>query len=165
MKTLLVRVGADQGAGGGRWNGPVDAQTGRFVYVPIPETKPNRPGLARPYSQLSPVLAQLGQKLPGHLADQRMHVDPDFEHLTYGDRGSKGRQIVSTLGSGDMVVFYSGLMDMTARKLVYALIGVLAVERIDRAVDWPLSSADWNACRISWFEYHPISSVGYQLIS
>ena len=145
MNALLVRVGADQSTGGGRWNGPVDAQTGRFVYVPIPETKPNRPGLAKPYSLLVPALRQSGAKLPDHLVNQRMHLDPDFEHLTYGDRGSKGRQIASTLGAGDLVVFYAGLADQASRKLVYALIGLLVVDRIDRAVEWAASSADRNA--------------------
>ena len=38
MKGLLVRVGADQSEGGGRWNGLVNSRTGEFVYVPIPET-------------------------------------------------------------------------------------------------------------------------------
>ena len=30
MKGLLVRVGADLTAGGGRWNGPVDTQSYRY---------------------------------------------------------------------------------------------------------------------------------------
>ena len=145
MKALLIRVGADQSTGGGHWNGPVDAQTGRFVYVPIPETKPNRPGLAKAYALLEPALSKLGSRLPEHLVNQRMHLDPEFEHLTYGDRGSKGRQIARALGAGDLVVFYAGLMDQATRKLVYALIGLLIVERIDRAVEWPPSNADRNA--------------------
>jgi hypothetical protein len=35
MRAFLVRVAIDSTYG--HWNGPVDPQTGRFVYMPIPE--------------------------------------------------------------------------------------------------------------------------------
>jgi hypothetical protein len=145
MKALLVRVGADQSSGGGKWNGPVDSRTGEFAYVPIPETKPSRLGHERPYTALLPALAEFGVSMPAHLATASMHLDPDFEHLTYGDRGPKGRQIVNTLGAGDLLVFYAGLMDIQTHRLVYALIGLFDIDRIDRAIDWPDSEAHRNA--------------------
>lgn len=145
MTCLLVRVGADQSHGGGRWNGPVDSNTGRFVYVPIPETKPVRPGHERPYTALVPPLAEFGLALPPNLADDRMHLDPDFEHLTYGDRGPKGAQIAGAIGGGDILVFYAGLMDVHLHRLVYALIGMFVVERIVRASDVPDAEAHCNA--------------------
>lgn len=145
MKGLLIRVGADQSDGGGHWNGPVDSRTGQFAYVPIPETKPNRAGHERRYAALNPSLATLGVSLPAHLADKRMHLDPDFEHLTYGDRGKKGKQISNALGNGDLLVFYSGLMDVEARRLAYAIMGLFVIDRIDRAVTWPESAWHRNA--------------------
>jgi hypothetical protein len=145
MNALLIRVGADQSVGGGHWNGPLDSSSGRFVYVPIPETKLTQPGLERPYSSLEPHLSAFGVPLPPHLRDRRMHLDPDFEHLTYGDRGRKGSQIAATVKPGDLLVFYAGLRDVTSLELVYALIGLIVIERIDLAREWPASAADRNA--------------------
>lgn len=144
-QALLVRVGADSTPDGGRWNGPVDSGNGRFVYVPIPETKSTRPGLDRPYSTLEPHLTAFGVPLPEHLAHGRMHLDPDFEHLTYGDRGRKGAQIATTMKPGDLLIFYAGLRDVLSRALVYGLIGLIVVERIDLARDWSAAVADRNA--------------------
>lgn len=115
MKGLLMRVGADQSSGGGRWNGPCDAATRRFCYVPIPETKPTRHGLETPYGLIADAVSSFGLALPPHLAAQNMHLDPDFEHLTYyGDRGTKGKQLSTTLQRDDLLVFYSGLRDARA---------------------------------------------------
>lgn len=141
-KVLLVRVGADQTEGGGQWNGPVDVSTRRFVYVPIPETKSLRDRMGKAYSALVPALKQMGQALPTHLADRMMHLDPDFEFLTYGDRGSKGQQLASTLERGDLIVFYSGLRATQAgSQLVYAIIGALRVDEICRAIE--VRQSDW----------------------
>lgn len=84
---MLVRVGADLSAGGGSWNGPVDSQTGEFTYVAIPENRPVHAGLEKPYAALVPALARFGVSLPAHLAGRHMHLDPDFDHLTYGEQG------------------------------------------------------------------------------
>jgi hypothetical protein len=48
VKGLLVRVAADQSEGGGNWNGPVDSETGEFVYVSIPDDSTMRAGLEKP---------------------------------------------------------------------------------------------------------------------
>ena len=145
MKGLLIRVGADKTDGGGRWNGPVKPETGEFVYVPIPETKPVHRGLEKPYTLIGPALDALAETLPSHLTGQRMHLDPDFEHLTYGDRGSKGRQLSATLQCDDVLVFYAGLNAVASDTLVYAIIGLLQVERIVRASDQDKAHADCNA--------------------
>ncbi len=128
MKGFLVRVAADKTDGGGRWNGPVNSETGEFVYVPIPETKPVHRGLEKPYSLIGPALGAFAVMLPSHLADRRMHLDPDFEHLTYGDRGSKGRQLSSSLRRDDFLVFYAGLNAVPSDTLIYAIIGGLSVK-------------------------------------
>ena len=145
MNALLVRVAADQSGGGGNWNSPVDGPTGRFAYVAIPESAPVRPGLEKPYGALLPALAPFGAALPPHLRDRHMHLDPDFGHLTYGDQGERAKQIAGRLGAGDWIVFYAGLADIRSRALVYALVGVYEVDRIERAVDLPPDRWDCNA--------------------
>ena len=47
--------------------------------------------------------------------------------------------------SGDRLLFYSGLKDIRSRELVYALIGTLFVDRVDRAIDCPPARYDENA--------------------
>lgn len=137
MRALLVRVGADCTDAGGRWNGPVDRTTGAFAYVPIPEPEPVRDDLATPYERWAPAVERLGVRLPGHLCGRPAHADPDFRHLTYGDRRERGRQIREKLGPGDLLVFYAGLRDVGDRRLVYALIGLLEVVEIVHARDLP----------------------------
>jgi hypothetical protein len=146
MKGLLVRVAADQSEGGGYWNGPVDAATNRFAYVAIPETQQVHRGLNKPYSAFSSALATLGSSLPPSLAGANMHLDPDFDHLTYGDQGERAKQIRNKLGPGDLLVFYAGLQS-TARTvgLVYALIGLYMIEDIIPALNVPITSRHQNA--------------------
>ena len=145
MRALLVRVGADQSSGGGRWNGVVDSATGEFVYLPIPERSATKVGLETPYELVEPALGAAGSRLPDHLKARIMHLDPDFEHLTYGDRRAKGRQITAALNKEDLLVFYAGLMDERSHQLVYALIGLFLIDRIELARDWPDGEGHRNA--------------------
>jgi hypothetical protein len=146
VNALLCRVGADQSVGGGSWNGPIDAQSGNFVYVSIPERRPILAGLEKPYSALAPVLSTFGTSLPLHLHAQHMHLDPDFDHLTYGDQGERAKQLRGNLSSGDLLVFYAGLSDArTKARLVYAIIGVFVVEEIVFAVDVSSTARGNNA--------------------
>ncbi|MBV8210039.1 MAG: hypothetical protein JO133_08240 [Burkholderiaceae bacterium] len=146
MNALLVRVGADRSAEGGRWNGVVDAGTGAFVYVPIPERRPVYAGYERRYMALAQPLQRFGQRLPRHLERRRMHLDPDFEQLTYGDERQRAKQLRSTVGAGDWIVFYASLLDVHgSSRLVYALIGLFAVEQIAYARDLPTAQRDCNA--------------------
>jgi hypothetical protein len=142
MNALLVRVGADLSVGGGLWNGPVDARTGKFAYVAIPETAPIHLGLEKPYQVLAPTLAKFDVKLPSHLVPRHMHLDPDFGHLTYGDQGERAKQLRANLQSGDLILFYAGLADISgAVQLVYALIGLFVVEELIVAAEVPPMSA------------------------
>jgi hypothetical protein len=146
MNSLLIRVGADQSIGGGLWNGPVDLQSGKFVYVPIPETRRVHEGLKKNYSSLSQALSSFGLTLPSHLQMQAMHLDPDFDYLTYGDRGERAKQIQAKISTGDLIVFYAGLRDVRGKsRLVYAIIGLFVIEKIVRAADLPTSERDINA--------------------
>lgn len=146
VNALLVRVGADMSVGGGFWNGPVDARTGKFVYVPIPETRSVHAGLAKSFSTLTPALSGFGIILPPHLRAQHMHLDPDFDHLTYGDKGERAKQLRANLNPGDLIVFYAGLRDIRGRaRLIYAIIGMFVVEDFILATRVHSGSRDMNA--------------------
>ncbi len=146
MKGLLVRVAVDQSSGGGNWNSPVNSNTGEFVYVSIPEHYPSHKRLLTPYSRLVPRLKEFGTELPQHLATVNMHLDPDFDYLTYGDQGERATQISKKLDSGDLLVFYAGLSDVNpAKRLVYAIIGLYVVEKIVSAVSVPVDRRNENA--------------------
>ena len=146
MRGLLVRVGADQSEGGGYWNGPVDPMTDEFAYVAIPETQRLHARLNKPYSAVTAALAGLGSSLPFHLANRDMHLDPDFDHLTYGDQGERAKQICSKLAPGDLLVFYAGLQSVArAVGLVYALIGLYVIEDITSALSVPITRRHQNA--------------------
>jgi len=137
MRAYLVRVGVDHSYGG--WNAPMAPDTNEFVYVPIPESRPMRAELSTPYIAVEPALARFETahaaallqhvRLPSNLASANMHLDPDFEHLTYGDSGIRRGKGLTDLGPGDIVVFYSGLKPVAAcdRQLVYALVGLYRV--------------------------------------
>jgi len=132
MKGYLVRVAIDQSFG--HWNGPVDPETGRFCYVPIPEgSHSQRPDLATFYRDLEPDLRVWpGVTMPDLLALASTHLDPDFAHLTYGDNGARRARGIAALGPGDFVAFYSGLRPIRATDcvLVYALIGLMRVREV-----------------------------------
>lgn len=131
MKALLVRVGADQSDGGGNWNGPIDSASNEFAYVPIPETGSLRPGMTCPYFLISQAVQVFGLSMPDWLDGLNMHLDPDFEHLTYGDQGQRAAQIKQKLGLGDLLVFYAGLRDVRPQpNLVYAIIGLYVIDGI-----------------------------------
>jgi hypothetical protein len=141
MKALLVRIGVDQAYGG--WNAPVDADA-RFVYVPIPEKRgtPFHPGLERRYGDVLPALNRFcGEHacdlyddlgFPQELLDHPMHLDPDFDCLTYGDVGSRRGAGMVNMGDGDLLVFYGGLRPVhrCEHKLIYALMGMYFVQEV-----------------------------------
>jgi hypothetical protein len=146
MKGLLVRVAADQSDGGGCWNGPMDSSTGQFVYVSIPESCRSHRGLKKPYAGIRPALASFNTELPSHLTKRNMHLDPDFDHLTYGDGGERAKQIQTKVGHDDFLVFYAGMRDVRpSTGLVYALIGIYVVNEVVRAMAIPAARRHENA--------------------
>jgi hypothetical protein len=146
MNALLVRVGADRSLGGGSWNGPVDSKTGKFVYVPIPENRDVYPALKRFYKSLLPALTKFDTTLPVQLRHRHMHLDPDFELLTYGDQGERAKQIRRQLVKGDLLVFYASLADIGgAERLIYGIVGLIVIDRFALAADVPKRDRDVNA--------------------
>jgi hypothetical protein len=138
MKGLLVRIGADSGIKGGCFNAPVDSNTRDFAYAPIPEDKRIEPGMETPYLDIIPALQRFNVQLPPHLGQSQMHLDPDFEHLTYGDENNRARQIQNIWNQNvrpTFLVFYAGMRDVNPnnRHLVYAIIGFYEIEEIENA--------------------------------
>lgn len=141
MKGLLVRIGVDQAYGG--WNAPVDAE-GSFVYVPIPEKRGTafHAGLERRYGEVLPALQRFCRvhncdlrgdlRFPEELLAHPMHLDPDFECLTYGDVGGRRGAGMVNMAEGDLLVFYGGMRPVhrCEHKLVYALLGIYVVQEV-----------------------------------
>lgn len=143
MKAILVRIGVDHAYGA--WNAPVDTRTGRFVFVPIPDggTKEYTPGNVRTYDEIAFPLSEFAAscdarnlRIPEPLGKRNMHLDPDFDHLTYGDNGARRAVKIAMLEPDDLLVFYAGLRSVVGSKqLVYALVGLFVVDEVVRAVD------------------------------
>ena len=149
-KVILIRVAVDQAYG--NWNGPCNPETGDFVYVPIPQKKPNVTGMEKLYDNvIAPALADFSRRnrvevgLPQQLHCQRMHLDPDFDHLSYGDTAIRGKRLLS-FNENDWVVFYSSLRSAHGEPgLIYALTGLLVVDSIRQVADIPETEFDLNA--------------------
>src|ERR1700681_3060498 len=138
MKAVLVRIGVDHTYGA--WNAPVNPKTGQFVFVPIPDgpKKTHAPGCVRTYDEMDAPLTQFaadcnirGLRCPDKLLHGNMHLNPDFEHLTYGDNGKRRGSKMAKLEPGDLLVFYAGLRSIIPpKKLLYALVGLYVVEEV-----------------------------------
>jgi hypothetical protein len=145
MNALLCRVGADQSVNGGSWNGLVDTATGRFLYVAIPESRPVKPGMEKPYSALASKILEFGGTLPPQFHARHMHLDPDFDYLTYGDQGERAKQLKVNLDDGDLLVFYASLSDVRTKALIYAIIGLYVIEDCRLATELPPNEYCTNA--------------------
>jgi len=140
MRAILVRTGIDHSYG--HWNAPIDPESGQFVYVPIPDGKKRyHQGMRRTYREIVPALDKFSKKFgigeigfPLVLFDKAMHLDPDFQTLTYGDNGQKRGSGIKQLSQGDILVFYASLRPIAqAKELTYALVGLYTVLRVTRA--------------------------------
>ena len=106
-KAVLLRVGIDSGSGG--IQGPL-FKDGKFEYMCIPDKKGvsehtygtliGRNGI--PHSDYFPVRKR------EKVAQQHVHLDPEFETFTYGDPTAPKRSL-RKLEKGDYLVFYAGL--------------------------------------------------------
>ncbi|MHB1158316.1 MAG: Nmad3 family putative nucleotide modification protein [Phycisphaerales bacterium] len=160
MKAILVRIGVDHSSGG--WNAPADPDTGQYVYVPIPEKHGTEfhPGCNRRYQEIVPALEQFSQTVDADLfddlrclrtlLDESMHLDPDFDHLTYGDVGARRGSHIRDLAEDDLLVFYAGLRPCRVPragepKLVYALVGLYVIQDVVSAPSIPQPLWNHNA--------------------
>ncbi|MBK9033452.1 MAG: hypothetical protein IPL61_19670 [Myxococcales bacterium] len=151
MRGALIRVGVDQTFG--HWNAPVDPDTNEFIYVAIPPTTSPSTGDGDARRLLkAPLDAFLGSRggirpdtvgLPAALADRQMHLDPDFDRLTYGDNGERRGKRIAAFSAGDLLVFFAGLRPCRPcqHRLTYAIIGVYRVGEVVRVAD--VARARW----------------------
>lgn len=68
-----------------------------------------------------------------------MHLDPDFEYLTYGDVGDRRGSEIRRLEEDDLLVFYAGLRPCRPcdQRLIYAIVGLFVVDEVVDAADVP----------------------------
>lgn len=140
MTVVLIGIGAD-----GDNTDPVPSleENGTFDYLPIPETEastgptysefelPNYCGTALDFvEKIRPGGDGEWIKNPEKIAETKLHHDPNFSELTYGDVASttKGKRIQSDLGEGDIIGFYTGLQSDYKHRYI---IGYFTVEEID----------------------------------
>jgi len=144
MNAALIRVGIDHSYG--HWNAPADPKTRDFFFVPIPEKNTqlkfhNNSG--RYYDELLPALEQFTRRFGYNLDDDLrfprdallkgpMHLDPDFEYLTYGNRAGRKGSVLRKLTEDDLVVFFAGMRSTEPKdkQLIYGIIGILVVAEV-----------------------------------
>jgi hypothetical protein len=111
---VLLRVGVDSGCGG--IQGPL-FEDGSFDLVCIPDKKRVS---VHTYGNMvgrhgRPMAHYFAQSRRGVMAEQQVHVDPEFESFTYGDPTTPKRSLRS-LRPGDYLVFYCGLQKWDAER-------------------------------------------------
>ncbi|MEO7798091.1 MAG: hypothetical protein ABIY47_10245, partial [Opitutaceae bacterium] len=63
--------------------------------------------MARYCDEFVPIASRFGDQLPQELLGTPTHLDPDFDQLTYGDQGQRGKRITSQLVAGDLRAFFA----------------------------------------------------------
>ena len=105
MKAMLLRVGIDKSSDGVL--API-FQDGSFEYIPLSE-KDETSTEKRTFADLTGEKGKfLSDYLPPHVANRKVHLDPEFNTFTYGDVGRKAGYLLK-LNKGDILVFYAGL--------------------------------------------------------
>ena len=111
-QVVLLRVGIDAGCGG--IQGPLFPD-GSFEFMCIPD----RHGVScHTYGNMigkdgTPLAGYFGEGRRTFMAEQHVHVDPEFETFTYGDPTMPKRSL-RDLKPGDFLVFYCGLQEWDA---------------------------------------------------
>ena len=129
----------------------MDPCSWQYAYVPIAADEGEREHIAPcpTYGVFEESVGALAVSLPDHLSGTtKVHLDPDFESLTYGEpflssngrRASRGT-IIGELGEGDFIAFFAGFRPMAEggprcagwqHPLAYCLFGIFVVERVAR---------------------------------
>ena len=127
--------------------------------MPIPEKRGTlfHPGLERRYREVLPSLESFcgthrrdlfsDLRFPRVLLQHAMHLDPDFDMLTYGDDGARRGAGIREMQQGDLLVFYGGLRPIhdCGHKLIYALLGLYVVAEVAPATSMPAKCWHENA--------------------
>jgi hypothetical protein len=111
-QVVLLRVGIDSGCGG--IQGPL-FKDGSFDFVCIPD---NKRVSVHTYGNLVGRDGRLhadyfAESRRTVMAQQTVHVDPEWESFTYGDP-TPPKKSLRTLQPGDLLVFYCGLQEWNA---------------------------------------------------
>lgn len=127
MKVVLLRIGIDTGSGG--IHGPLFSD-GTFEYIPIPDGHDTD---ERTYGKVvgrhrRKLIDYFPASMQNRMAEQSMHVDPEFGSFTYGDPTTP-KAGLRHLQAGDLLVFYCGLQgwDFVSAPALY-LMGFFEVE-------------------------------------
>ncbi len=140
-KVVLLRVGIDSGSGG--IQGPL-FHDGTFEYICIPDNKGvgehtygtliGKNGI--PHSHYFP------ERQREKIAQQHIHLDPEFDTFTYGDPTTPKRSLRG-LERGDYLVFYAGLQNWDEKSGWHKgeppglyIIGYFVVEMAGMATDF-----------------------------
>lgn len=151
-KGLLVRVGIDQTFGG--YNAPINPKTNDYIYMPIPQGEDDfRPEMRTSYDDLLPYFETWCQKnntkieFPQNLIGKSTHLDPDFDFSTYGDQATGRGLRVGDLKEGDFLSFFASFKptSMCGHNLIYALFGIMVVDKVLRVADVPKETLHTNA--------------------
>jgi hypothetical protein len=145
MTGILLRVGCDATEDGGGWNAPVDPITWDYAYVPIPDDEIKYKHICEcpTYDGFEMSVQRFNRHLPRNLShESKVHLDPDFRYLTFGEPFNKARgylssrgQIIDQLkeGAGDFIAFYASFRPtqphLYLHRLAYCLFGILFIER------------------------------------
>ncbi|ODS39199.1 hypothetical protein BEH94_03240 [Candidatus Altiarchaeales archaeon WOR_SM1_SCG] len=111
MKGLLLRVGIDNGFGG--CLAPI-YKDGSFEYIPIHAIEPTTE--KEVYATMEGIKNKKGIKnkivdfVPEKIKYSHPHYDPEFTTFTYGDPTEPKRNQLAKLDTGDLLIFYAGLM-------------------------------------------------------
>jgi len=113
-QVVLLRVGIDSGCGG--IQGPL-FNDGSFDFVCIPD---NKRVSVHTYGNMVGMdgtahVSYFPEARRKVMAEQHVHVDPEWETFTYGDPTPPKRSL-GNLKPGDFLVFYCGLQDWDAVK-------------------------------------------------
>ena len=113
-QVVLLRVGIDSGCGG--IQGPL-FEDGTFEFICIPDNK--RVSIHTYGSMVGrdgkPLVGYFAESRRKVMAEQHVHVDPEWESFTYGDPTTPKRSL-RTLKPGDLLVFYCGLQKWDAEQ-------------------------------------------------
>lgn len=109
MQALLLRVGLDNGSGGGL--API-YEDGTFDYIPIPESYETSQ-----QQTFDEVKTRDGPPYAEYVHSDNesspLHLDPEFTTYTYGDPTRKRSQLAE-LTEDDLLIFYAGLKPRTS---------------------------------------------------
>ena len=134
-----MRVGIDQTYG--NFNAPINPTTLDYFYLPIPQDDHQfNDGMRTTFDNVKPHFDawcqknETGFRFPSHLVGRDCHLDPDFEYSSYGDQSTgRGLRVVE-LKRGDIIAFFASFKPIheCEHKLIYAIFGVLVVDRVLR---------------------------------